>query len=62
VVLAKPDRVKAELFFQFDLFQNPVVILLGRAVDVRLIVGVVENSEFHTPSFSSTTLTFWPSP
>ena len=57
VVLAKPDRVKAEFFFQFDLFQNLVIILLSRAVDVRVIVGIVENSEFHAPSFSSTTLT-----
>ena len=46
-MLTEPDGVEAELLGPHDLLENALVVLGGRAMDLFVVVDVVEDPELH---------------
>src|SRR5712691_1240239 len=53
VVLAKPHRIKTQLLFELHLLENLIVVLRGRTMRLGVVVGGVENAEFHRAALLS---------
>jgi hypothetical protein len=50
VMFAEPGGIEAQFFKKLDLLQDLTVIAAGRFVDLRVIIDVIEDSEFHIAS------------
>src|SRR5260370_37647219 len=47
MMVAEPYHMEAQLFFELHLLENLGIVLRGRTMRLRILIGVIENSEFH---------------